>query len=149
MELTSPAFKHDEDIPSKYTCEGENISPPLLIGGAPEKTVSFVLIMDDPDATGGVTFDHWVVWNIPAKTSEIKEGELPDEAIEGMTDFDREEYGGPCPPVGAKKHRYVFKLYALDTVLDVPFGSGKKIVEETTGGHVLDQVALIGLYGRG
>ena len=148
MELTSPIFKHDEEIPPKYTCDGENISPSLLISGAPEKTVSFVLIMDDPDATGGVTFDHWIVWNIPAGTTAIQEGKLPEEAIEGMTDFSKEEYGGPCPPEGANKHRYTFKLYALDTVLSVPFGSGKKAVEEAMGGHVLDQVALIGLYGR-
>lgn len=148
MELTSSAFKHNKDIPSKYTCDGENISPPLLIAGAPENTMSFVLIMDDPDATGGVTFDHWIIWNIPPDTKEIKEGELAEEAIEGMNDFSKEEYGGPCPPQGSSKHRYMFKLYALDTVLDVPFGSGKKTVEQAIGGHVLDQVALVGIYGR-
>lgn len=148
MELKSQVFKHNEDIPSKYTCDGENISPPFLITDAPEKTASFVLIMDDPDATGGGVFDHWVVWNIPSKTKEIQEDKLPEEAIEGVNDFGREEYGGPCPPPGNPKHRYFLKLYALDTTLNVPFGSGKKTVEEAMGGHVLDQVALIGLYGR-
>ncbi len=148
MELTSTVFNHDEDIPSKYTCEGENMSPPLSISGAPEKTASFALIVDDPDATGGTVFDHWIVWNIPPKTTVIEEGKLPEEAIEGMNDFNKEEYGGPCPPPGSAKHRYMFKLYALDTVLNIPFGSGKKSLEQAMGGHVLDQVALIGLFGR-
>jgi len=148
MQLTSPVFKYNEDVSKKHTCDGENVNPPLVISDVPKETKSFVLLVDDPDATGGGTFNHWVIWNLPADVREIAEGKLPEEAVQGVNDFGREEYGGPCPPAGNPKHRYMFKLYALDIFLDVPFGSGKKTVEHAMTGHVLDQVALIGLYGR-
>jgi hypothetical protein len=148
MELKSISFNHNEDIPQKYTCDGENINPALLISKAPESAKSLVLIMDDPDATGGGIFDHWILWNIAPDTTEIKEASVPEGAVQGTNDFGRQEYGGPCPPQGNPKHRYMFKLYAIDSMLDIPAGSKKGIVEQAMDGYVLEQATLIGLYGR-
>lgn len=145
MRLSSSAFGHNQIIPKKYTCDGENISPPLTIFEVPRNSASLVLIMDDPDAPAG-TFVHWTVWNIDPKTSEIPEGTTPQEVKEGMTDFGRTGYGGPCPPSGT--HRYFFKLYALDTKLELSESSRKKDIENATEGHILDQAELIGLYTR-
>jgi len=145
LSITSPAFLPDGIIPSKYTCDGADVNPPLLIGNVPEKTRSLVLIVDDPDAPVG-TWVHWVVWNIGAGTKEIPENTVPPGALQGTNDFRKQEYGGPCPPSGT--HRYFFKLYALDSSPAVKAGATKAQVEEAMKGHVLAQAKLIGLYRR-
>jgi len=145
LSITSPAFLPDGMIPSKYTCDGADVSPPLLIGNVPEKTRSLALIVDDPDAPVG-TWVHWVVWNIGAGTKEIQENSVPPGALQGTNDFRNQEYGGPCPPSGT--HRYFFKLYALDSSLVAQAGATKARIEEAMKGHVLAQAELIGLYRR-
>lgn len=145
LALTSSAFQHNAQIPAKYTCDGENVNPLLAISGAPETTQSFVLIVDDPDAPMG-TWDHWVVWNIPPVITEIAESNVPHGAVQGTTSFDDQKYGGPCPPSGT--HRYFFKLYALDTMLQLPPSSRKAVVEAAMQGHILEKAELIGLYSR-
>ena len=150
LKIESPAFKDGGLIPSKYTCDGENISPPLRWTNAPIETKTFALITDDPDAPVG-DWVHWVIYNIPSGTQELKECAsskklLPKEAIEGMTDFRKTGYGGPCPPSGT--HRYFFKLYALDIVLHLPEAATKKQLLDAMQGHILFQVVLIGKYGR-
>jgi Raf kinase inhibitor-like YbhB/YbcL family protein len=145
LSIASPAFLPDGMIPSKYTCDGADVNPPLLIGHVPEKTRSLALIVDDPDAPVG-TWVHWVVWNIGADTKEIPENSAPPGALQGTNDFRKQEYGGPCPPSGT--HRYFFKLYALDSAPAVKAGATKAQVEEAMKGHVLAQAELIGLYRR-
>jgi len=145
MNITSLAFLPNEKIPSKYTCDSENINPPLTFSQVPKEARSLVLIMDDPDAPGG-TFTHWVVFNIPPATIAILEDSVPEEALQGLTDFGKVGYGGPCPPSGT--HRYFFKLYALDEILNIPEGSKKEEVEKAMEGHVLESVETVGLYGR-
>ncbi len=144
MKLTSPAFEHGGEIPSLFTCDGSDISPPLEISDVPKGTASLALVMDDPDAPGG-TFDHWVVWNIPPGTGRIASGSEP-QGVQGRTDFGRMGYGGPCPPSGT--HRYVFKLYALDTKLGLGRGSRKDDLEAAMRGHVLAEALLEGSYRR-
>ncbi len=144
MKITSPAFEHEGKIPSKYTCDGKDISPPLRFEDVPKGAASLALVMDDPDAPMG-TFDHWVVWNIPPETRSVEEGREPS-GVQGKTSFGRMGYGGPCPPRGV--HRYFFKLYALDTVLNLPAGSRKKDLEEAMKGHVIEQAVLMGKYSR-
>ena len=143
MEIQSPAFENNGYIPSKYTCQGEDINPPLQISQVPQEAKSLVLIVDDPDAPMG-TWVHWVVWNIPPKIKEISEKSLPQGAVEGLNDFQKHSYGGPCPPSGT--HRYFFKLYALDTILNLDTSSTKNDLERAMKGHILDQAQLIGLY---
>ena len=143
MKLTSTAFQHNGGIPSKYTCDGDNDSPPLIINDIPKNAKSLAFICDDPDAPVG-TFVHWVAWNIPPNTSQIPENHK--FLNEGITDFGRRGWGGPCPPSGA--HRYFFKLYALDTTLNLPQTARKKDLEIVMKGHVLAEAQLIGLYKR-
>ncbi len=145
MKISSTAFVHNGEIPQRYTCDGANISPPLAIEDAPESTKSFALIVDDPDAPGG-TFLHWTAWNIPSGTKAVAEGTVPERAAEGNTDFGTVGYGGPCPPSGT--HRYFFRLYALDTQIDLPKGASREKLESAMEGHVIDQTELIGLYER-
>lgn len=152
ITLQSIAFENNGNIPSKYTCDGENIIPPMSIEGVPEGAASLVLIMDDPDIPQSVkdsmgieVFDHWVVWNIPPDTSSIEEGVEP-EGVAGANSGGGTGYTGPCPPDG--EHRYIFKLYALDTTLDLPQGSSKTEVEQAMGGHIISETQLIGLYAR-
>ena len=146
MKIISPAFSSNQLIPKKYTCDGENINPPLQISDVPKEAKSLVLIVDDPDAPGG-TFLHWLVWNIDVNTLlMIEENSLPPGAFQGKNDFGKENYGGPCPPSGT--HRYFFKVFALDKTLDLPTGSTLKKVEEEMRGHILDSGELIGLYHR-
>jgi Raf kinase inhibitor-like YbhB/YbcL family protein len=140
--MTSPEFRDNSRIPSKYTCDGNNISPPLEIQGIPEGTISMVLIVDDPDAPMG-TWDHWIVWNIQPK-DRIEENSVP--GTEGINDFRKHSYGGPCPPSGT--HRYFFKIYALDTKLNISSNSRKSDVERAMKDHVLTKGQLIGLYSR-
>ncbi len=144
-------FANGERIPIKYTCDGEDISPPLTWEGQPEGVVSYVLIVEDPDAPMG-TFTHWVMYNIPSKLTSLPEG-VPKQGktevgLQGINDFRRIGYGGPCPPPG-KPHRYFFKLYALDSTLDLPPGARKRDVTKAMEGHVLAQAQLMGIYGRG
>jgi len=143
LKITSPVFEQNGNIPSKYTCDGEDINPPLNIEGIPEGTQSLVLIVDDPDAPVG-TWDHWVVWNIEPADA-IKENSVP--GTQGMNSFGKRPYGGPCPPSGT--HRYFFKLYALDTKLDLDPGSGKADAESAMKGHTLAKAEIIGVYKRG
>ncbi|MFA5810881.1 MAG: YbhB/YbcL family Raf kinase inhibitor-like protein [bacterium] len=150
LELRSSAFTNASPIPSKYTCDGSDLSPPLSWSGAPAGTKSFALIADDPDAPAG-TWVHWVAWNIPTATSSLgeamtKDAQLPDGTKQGVTDFRRPGYGGPCPPSGT--HRYFFKLYALDAPLDLPATATKPQLEAAMKGHVLAQTQLMGTYSR-
>lgn len=145
MQIISPAFEHNAKIPSKYTCDGDDISPPLAISGVPEGAKSLVLISDDPDAPAG-TWVHWTVWNIDPTTSKIPENSVPQAGIEGYTNFGKPGYGGPCPPFG--EHRYFFKLYALDKTLDLDASAKKKDIEKKMERYILDKAELIGLYKR-
>jgi Raf kinase inhibitor-like YbhB/YbcL family protein len=140
LQVSSPAFEADQSIPSNYTCEGKGINPPLEIAGIPEKAYSLVLIVDDPDAPGK-TWVHWLVWNIPI-THHIKENSVPGE--QGMNDFKRVAWGGPCPPSGT--HRYFFKVYALDTLLKLSSKTTKKELEQAMGEHILAFGELVGVY---
>jgi Raf kinase inhibitor-like YbhB/YbcL family protein len=142
MKISSPAFGTNQKIPKKYTCDGEDISPSLMIDEIPEGTETLALIVDDPDAPAG-TWVHWVVFNIPV-TNRIEEGEVTGN--QGINDFRKERYGGPCPPSGT--HRYFFKLYALDQELGLSEGASRRDVEAAMGGHILAQAELIGLYER-
>jgi len=148
LSLASPAFSYNGTIPSKYTCDGQEISPPLNIGGVPENTKSLVLIMDDPDAVEVVNYvwDHWVVFNIAPDTSSISEGQEP-KGIRGVGSSGIKGYEGSCPPK-PREHGYSFRLYALDKILDLPEGSTKSDVEKAMEGHILDQAELIGRYKR-
>jgi len=150
LTITSSAFEPNESIPSQYTCDGEDLSPPLSWSNTPADTRSFVLICDDPDAPMG-TWVHWVLYDIPAEVRSLEENipadaVLPNGAMHGMTDFRRLGYGGPCPPSGT--HRYFFKLYALDTVLGQEPGLRKDDVLTAIEGHVLEKSELVGTYKR-
>ena len=149
MVLTSPAFQDGEAIPVKYSGEGQDISPELTWSGVPNGTQSFVLIMDDPDAPGGV-FTHWVIFNIPADSRELEEAvptqlKLPSGALQGRNDFGTIGYGGPYPPPGSL-HHYNFTLYALDDTLDLQAGATKQQVLNAIQGHILAQVQLVGTF---
>lgn len=149
MQITSAAFVDSTPIPDRYTCQGEDINPPLEITGVPVGTESLVLIVDDPDAPDPaapkVVWEHWVLWNIAPNTSAIGAGMVPAGSIQGTNSWGRTDYGGPCPPIGT--HRYFFKLYALDTTLALGTTSIKADVETAMQGHVLTQAQLLGLYG--
>jgi len=145
MKISSFAFENNSPIPSKYTCDGQDINPPLEIEDIPEEAQSLVLVVDDPDAPIG-TFLHWLVFNINPDVSLIEENSLPSGAVQGRNGFGKESYGGPCPPFG--EHRYFFKIYALDKKLDLLSGSRLKEVEGAIQDHILDQAQLIGLYQR-
>jgi len=150
MELTSTAFAQGEPIPRKYTCDGEDISPPLRWSDPPQGTQSFALIADDPDAPMG-TWVHWVLYNLPAEARTLPEGipaqaELPGGGQHGQNSWRRLDYGGPCPPSGT--HRYFFKLYALDTALDLDPGASKEQLLKAMEGHILAHAELMGTYAR-
>ncbi len=144
MKLESSAFENNGEIPGKYTCDGEEISPPLAISEVPEDARTLALIVDDPDAPAG-DWVHWVIFNIPASTREIAEASAPAGAL-GATDFSRPGWGGPCPPSGT--HRYFFKLYALDTELELDSTATKAELEIAMTGHILDRAQLMGTYKR-
>ncbi len=145
MKLSSPAFVDNGAIPADYTCDGRDVNPPLRIESVPGAARSLALIVDDPDAPVGM-WVHWVVWNIDPKSREIGENSVPAGAVQGKNDWRRTSYGGPCPPSGA--HRYFFKLYALDTMLNLGAGTTKADLEKAMSGHVLAQAQLIGVYKR-
>ena len=153
MTLTSSAFAHSEAIPRVYTCQGRDISPPLVWSGVPATAKSLVLIVDDPDAPDPahprMTWVHWLLYNLPADCTALPEAvkALPAGALEGINDWKRTGYGGPCPPIG--RHRYFFKLYALDCVLpDLRFPT-KSVLEGAMQGHVIAEAQLIGTYIKG
>ena len=150
MSIFTEAFKEGENIPGEYTCDGENISPVLFWTWRPTETKSIALIMDDPDAPGG-TFVHWVLYNIPPETDKLNKG-FPKEKIfrdgttQGVTDFGRIGYGGPCPPSGS--HRYFFRIYALDKKLDLFPGATRGQVDDAMKGHIIAKGELMGRYKR-
>lgn len=152
LKLTSTAFAHGGEIPSKYTCEGPDVSPPLAWTGVPANAKSLVLIVDDPDAPDPaapkMTWVHWVLYNIPMSVSSLPEGakQLPAATLEGLNDWKRTGYGGPCPPVG--RHRYFHKLYALDTVLPDLGRPSKAKLEAQMKGRVIAQAELVGIYQK-
>lgn len=150
IKITSSAFQDGGLIPAKYTCDGADVSPPLQWDKVPEGTKSIALICDDPDAPMG-TFVHWVIFNLPAETRQLAEKVPPDKTLpsgarQGTSDFGRGGYGGPCPPSGT--HRYFFKIYALDTKLDLPAGARKNELLKAMEGHILGQGEIIGKYKR-
>jgi len=145
LKVSTPAFQHKENIPQKYTCDGDDVNPPLRIENVPSGAKSLALIVDDPDAPRG-TWVHWVIWNIAPDIKEIREQSVPSGAIEGMNDFRKRSYGGPCPPSGT--HRYFFKLYALDVSLNLDANTNKADLERAMKGHIVGQAELIGLYMR-
>jgi Raf kinase inhibitor-like YbhB/YbcL family protein len=152
FELSSTAFEPEATIPRDHTCDGDDRSPPLAWHDAPQGTASYALICDDPDAPAG-TWVHWLIWNVPGDGQGLPEGvpadeTLPDGARQGQNDFRRIGYGGPCPPRG-RPHRYFFKLYALDTTLDLAPGANKKQLLTAMQDHVLAEAELMGRYGRG
>ncbi len=148
MRIESQAFKDGERIPSKFTCDGDNINPELEFIDIPEGTVSLALIVDDPDSVGGRTFLHWAVWNISPKRKSINEGIAPDEAIEGKNDFGKVGYGGPCPSNGVD-HHYRFKLFAVKGILTVDNNiSGVELENEIISKGLLEKTELIGIYNR-
>jgi len=151
MTITSSAFAANQSIPSKYTCDGQSINPPLAFSGIPEKAKSLVLLMDDPDVPKSLlpsgVFDHWVIYNINPSVTEISENSIPPGA-QGLNGAGSEKYYGPCPP--DREHRYFFKLYALDDMLNFsdPAKVTKQMVIGAMQGHIMEQAELIGLYNR-
>ena len=152
MEITSTAFAKGGDIPTRYTCEGADVAPPLIWSGVPDGTRCLALIVDDPDAPDPaapkMTWVHWVLYDIPPHASGLPEGAkpLPEGTREGLNDWKRTGYGGPCPPIG--RHRYFFKLYALDTKLSDQHSPKKADLEKAMQGHVIAQAELIGTYQK-
>jgi len=144
MKITSSAFQEGGNIPSKFSCDGANTSPPLQISDVPSEAKSLVLIVDDPDAPTGL-FTHWAVWNISPQTTTIGEGSTP-KGMQGTNDFGKSGYGGPCPPSGT--HRYYFKIFALDRELDLPFGAKRGQLDAAMKGHVIAQGELMGRYSK-
>jgi len=144
MKITSPAFQEGGNIPSKFTCDSGNTSPPLQIADVPSGAKSLVLIADDPDAPSGL-FTHWMAWNISPQTNAIAEGSAP-KGVHGTNDFGKSGYGGPCPPSGT--HRYYFKIFALDRELDLPAGTKRTQLDAAMKGHVVAQGELMGRYSR-
>lgn len=145
LTLTSSAFESGQPIPLEYTCDGDSINPPLKIEGVIPEVKSLVLIMEDPDSSNG-TFDHWILWNIHPRTKIIEEGYEPEEAMAGKGSSGSLDYEGPCPHSGT--HRYLFKVYGIDTVLSLPKGSTKEDVMEEIEGHILQEGELMGTYEK-
>jgi len=143
MKIYSPAFDNNDQIPEKYTCDGENVNPPLRIEDLPKNTKSLALIVDDPDSASG-SFTHWMVWDIPPNT-DISENSVP--GTEGNNSFDLPIYGGPCPPQGAD-HRYFFRVYALTDSLNLKKDASKQDVENAIHDHLIDSALLMGRYHR-
>lgn len=138
-------FENNQTIPTQYTCDGENINPPLTISNIPQNTKSLVLIIDDPDAPSGI-WNHWLVWNISPQTSQIEKDSTPKDATVGTNDFGNTNYDGPCPPSGA--HRYFFKIFALDTILNLPSSAKRNELDNAIKNHILDKGEVIGIYTR-
>ncbi len=146
MKITTTAFQEGGNIPSKFTCDGADANPPLRFEGVPAEAKSLALIVDDPDAPGGL-FTHWLVWNIDPKTTAVEENGAPSNSVQGKNDFGKSGYGGPCPPSGT--HRYFFKIFALDRQLDLAAGSKRAQLDAQMRGHIIAQGELMGRYSRG
>jgi Raf kinase inhibitor-like YbhB/YbcL family protein len=146
LKVTSSAFSDGGRIPKKYTCDNSNTSPPLRIENLPNAVKSLALIVDDPDAPGR-TWTHWLLWNIDPKATQIQENSVPQNAVQGTSDFGSARYGGPCPPSGA--HRYYFRAYALDAALSLPSSAKKAEVEKAMAGHIIAKGSLMGTDARG
>jgi len=155
LRITSPAFEHGEPMPRRYTCEGDDISPALEWSGVPEGTKSLALIVDDPDAPDPAApkrvWVHWVLYDIPPDVIRLREAiggaDLPSGTLEGLNDWKKVGYGGPCPPIG--RHRYFFKLYALDCMLSDLEHPTKAKLERAMNGHVLARAELVGTFKKG
>jgi Raf kinase inhibitor-like YbhB/YbcL family protein len=145
LTLTSPAFEQGQPIPDRYTCYGEDINPSLIISHVPSTCKTLAMIVDDPDAPAG-TWSHWVVWNITPETSRIPEGTAPEGSVQGVNDFHRSGYGGPCPPSGT--HRYFFRLFALDRRLPLGPDATRRSLLAALKGHVVAEAELMGTYTR-
>ncbi len=145
MKIESGAFENNGKIPEQYSCYGEARAIPLRLSGAPSEAKSLAIIVDDPDAPGG-NFNHWLIWNIDPKTSALSTGNPPVGSTEGLSSLGKPGFVAPCPPAGI--HHYNFKLYALDTMLNLPDSTEKNNLERAMEGHILESAALIGLYGR-
>ena len=145
LTVSSPVFNNNSVLPTKYTCDGNNVNPPLIIENIPAAAKSLALIVDDPDAPGGI-WVHWVLWNIDPETKKIEENTVPNGAHQGMNDFRQTTYNGPCPPAGT--HRYFFKLYALDKMLTLSPNATKNDLEKSMNGHIVEEAHIIGLYQR-
>jgi Raf kinase inhibitor-like YbhB/YbcL family protein len=145
MTIASPAFENNSLIPSKYTCDGENMNPPLMFSNIPPKAKSIALVVTDPDAPGG-TFTHWIIYNIPATTTKIDENSVPEDSQEAQNSFGKKEYGGPCPPSGT--HHYVFTLYALDSMISIPDSADVTDIEKVIQSNSMEQATLTGLYAK-
>lgn len=146
MKISSTAFNMNATIPTQYTCEGNDINPELNFSDVPTAAKSLVLIVDDPDAPAG-NWVHWLLWNISPSTTKIDKNSTPNNAVTGTNDFGKTEYGGPCPPAGSA-HHYHFKLYALDTTLNLPSNAKKSTLLKAIQEHILESKELIGLYQR-
>ncbi len=147
MKITSLSFDGGGAMPSRLSCDAGNLSPHLKISGVPSGAKSLALIVDDPDATRGGAFTHWIIWNIPADTTDMLEGQYSREATQGRNDFGNSSYGGPCPPSGAT-HRYRFKLYALDSSLSLSLDSTIQDLEPEIEKHLIEKAELLGTYTR-
>jgi Raf kinase inhibitor-like YbhB/YbcL family protein len=145
LKITSPVFENNRTLPPRYTCDGKNINPPLMIENVPRQAKSLALILDDQDAPRG-SYVHWIVWNIDPGIKDIREDSVPEGAMEGTNDFKKRNYGGPCPPTRA--HRYAFKLYVLDIRLTLEPRSTKADLEKAMKGHILAQTQLITSYKK-
>lgn len=145
LKINSPAFQNGATIPGKFSRNGGNISPPLQIAGVPSNARTLALIVDDPDAPGGL-FTHWLVWNIDPRTTAIAEGSAPKGAVEGTNDFGGSRYGGPQPPSGT--HRYYFKMFALDQIINLPAGAKRHDLDKAMKGHVIAHAELMGRYSK-
>jgi Raf kinase inhibitor-like YbhB/YbcL family protein len=145
MELSTPDFANGGPIPARFTCDGVNHSPGLRIRGIPKAAKSLVLLMDDPDAPGG-TFNHWLVWGLSPDLKEISTNSVPNGAVQGLNDFKKNGYGGPCPPSG--EHRYYFRLYAVDIPVTLPPSARRADLDKLLRGHILKDATLMGRYAR-
>ena len=145
VKLSSPAFENGGEIPKKYSCDGANVSPPLKIENVPSNTKSLAQVFDDIDAPRG-SYVHWIVWNINPGLKEIKENSVPEGVVQGVNDFKKPHYRGPCPP--RRAHKYVFKIYALDTLLSLNPKGTKKTLEKVMEDHIISQAQLTGFYQR-
>ncbi len=145
ISVTTPAFQAGGDVAAKFTCNGANVNPELKINGVPNEAKSLVLIVDDPDAPRGL-FTHWIVWNIDPKTTRMAENSAPTAGVQGINDFGKRNYGGPCPPSGT--HRYFFKIFALDTKLELKPGARRAELDAAMRGHILAQGELMGRYSH-
>lgn len=148
LQLSSSAFKDGQPIPAIYTCKGENISPPLSISNISDSTKSLALIMHDPDAipVAGIDFVHWLIWNIPVTSTEIAENSSPIGAIIGTNSRGNNIYTGPCPPPGTGTHHYIFELYAIDRLLDLPIDASREQLEATMNGHISGHHSLTSIF---